>query len=199
MKLRSLLAVAIFAPAVALAAPQSGSSLSGVQVGGFLGYETSDFSGFALRLDGEIPFRDLSPTVKMSWVGSIGYSWLSWNYLPGYSVSAGLFKLVPAARFTLPLNPQFEVFGDAGIGIAHVGVSVEYADPFPPFGRLTASTSSTNLMMRFGVGAWYKANPQLKVGAMLDFDPIFGDFGTSGYGVGTENTFSILVGLMYRI
>ncbi len=57
-------------------------------------------------------------------------------------------------------------------------------------------------MMRIGAGAWFQATPQLKVGAMLEFDPIFGDFGGSfagGAGNGSQNTFNILVGTMYRL
>ncbi len=97
MKLRSLLALALFAPAAVLAAPAakapaaktaaapaksaaapaSSSPMQGLEVGGFVGYETDDVSGLSLRLDAELPFRDLSPQVKLSFVGSIGYSRLT--------------------------------------------------------------------------------------------------------------------------
>lgn len=209
MKLSKLLAVALLAPAVALAAPAkkpapatpaasstSSSGLPGLEVGGFLGYETADFSGISLRLDGELPFRDLSPEVKLSLVGSLGYSRLSWD-IPFGDVTANLLKIVPAARFTLPLNPQFALFGDAGLGLAYVSVKVEQNVPF--FGNVSASDSSLNLMMRLGVGAWYYVNPQLKLGAMLELDPIFGDFGTSTGGVSSQNTFLIQVGGMFKI
>ena len=148
MKLRSLVAVALLAPAVALAAPtagtksttkagarttstpakpaassSSGSStdgtpLAGLEVGGFIGYETDDLSGLSLRFDGEVPFRELSPQVKLSLVGSFGYSHLTWDPVPWAKFTANVFKFVPAARFTLPLNEQFSVFGDAGLGLA---------------------------------------------------------------------------------
>lgn len=217
MKLRSLIAVSLLVPAVALAAPSGSGSksrpapvkpsavssttgsgqLQGLQVGGFVGYETDDASGLGLRLDGEIPFRDLSPQVKLSFVGSLGYSRLGWDF-PFTDVTVNVVKIVPAARFTLPLNPQFEVFGDAGLGLAYVSVNVE--QNIPGFGNYSVSDSTINLMMRLGAGAWFKANEQLKVGAMLELDPFFGDFGFNANGIGgSQNTFSLLVGAMFRI
>jgi opacity protein-like surface antigen len=217
MKIRTLLAVALLAPAVALAAPASkssaapaasssptaGTALEGLEVGGFIGYETADLSGLSLRLDGELPFRTLTQPgattpVKLSWVGSLGYSYLTWDPIPSAKMTANVFKLVPAARFTLPLNPQFSVFGDAGLGLAYVRASVDFSGPYAWVG--SQSASSINLMMRLGVGGWYTVNPKLKLGAMLEFDPVFGDYGYSGYGVGaSQNTFLIQVGGMFKL
>ena len=199
MKLRSLLAAALLAPAVAFAAPAksapASNPLEGLQVGGFIGYETDDVSGLSLRLDGEIPFRDLSPQVKLSFVGSLGYSRLTDSQF-GADITANVFKFVPAARFTMPLNPQFSVFGDVGLGLAYVSATV--SSPF--FADITDST--VNLMMRFGVGGWYHVNDRLKVGAMLELDPIFGDFGFSsanGLNGSSQTTFLFQVGMMYRL
>ena len=148
MKLRSLLALALFAPAAVLAAPAakapaaktaaapaksaaapaSSSPMQGLEVGGFIGYETDDVSGLSLRLDAELPFRDLSPQVKLSFVGSIGYSRLTDSQF-GVDFTANVLKFVPAARFTMPVNPQFSVFGDAGLGLAYVGAKVEHERP----------------------------------------------------------------------
>jgi hypothetical protein len=190
----------------------AGTAMEGLEVGGFLGYETADFSGVALRVDGELPFRALTEPgaktqVKLSWVGSLGYSRLWWDYgfggLGGYKATANVFKLVPAARFSIPLNEKFSVFGDAGLGLVHIGVTVETPSYFVPFfgnvGGGTASYSSTNLMMRIGAGGWFQVNPKLKVGAMLEFDPIFGDFGGSANGLGAQNTWLILGGAMFRL
>ena len=194
MKLRTLLAVALLTPAVALAAPASGTGVPGLQVGGFIGYETADVSGLALRADGEIPFRDLAPQVKMSWVGSLGYSHLTWDTFGG-TFTANVLKLVPAARFTVPLNPQFSVFGDVGLGLAYVSGTIDVP------GFFSSTDSTLNLMMRFGVGAWYHASDRIKVGAMLELDPIFGDFGYSKNGIAatSQTTFNFLVGMMYRL
>jgi hypothetical protein len=52
-------------------------------------------------------------------------------------------------------------------------------------------------MMRLGVGAWYQVNPQLKLGAILEIDPVFGDFGFSG--ADSQSLFSIQVGGMFRL
>lgn len=219
MKLSKLLAVALLTPAVALAAPPksgkstsstsssrpaaassaktsatSGSQVEGLEVGGFLGYETDDVSGLSLRLDAELPFRELSPQVKLSLVGSFGYSYLSDDEL-GVDFSAHVIKLVPAARFTMPLNEQFSVFGDAGLGLAYVRAKIDY--PSGPFIPPDQTDSSINIMMRLGVGAFYQLNPQLKLGAMLEFDPIFGDFGFSG--ADSQSTFLVQVGGMFKL
>ena len=221
MNLSKLFAVALLAPVVAFAAPagsktttksaakpaassgstsaMAGSPLEGLEVGGFLGYETDDLSGFSLRVDGEVPFRELSPQVRMSLVGSLGYSRLTWDPFPNWKFTANVIKLIPAARFTMPLNEQFSVFGDAGLGLAYVSAKVEYDSPFGGAG-FSGSDSSINLMMRLGVGAWYHVNPQLKVGAMLELDPVFGDYGYAGNGIGGgQNTFLIQVGGMFKI
>jgi hypothetical protein len=203
MTIRTFLAAALLAPTLALAAPQSKSTsaqsattqspTSGLELGGFIGYETADFSGLALRLDGEMPFRNLGPQVKLSFVGSLGYSYLTWDAF-GATFKSNLFKIVPAARFTIPVAPQFDVFGDVGLGIAHASVSVDV----PFYG--TVSDSSTNLMMRFGAGGWYHVNPKIKLGAMIDLDPIFGDYATSTNGYGSSQTFwSILFGAMFQL
>jgi opacity protein-like surface antigen len=206
MTIRKLLAVALLAPTVALAAPASKSKAppaeaapaeqplgTGLEVGGFLGYEAADFSGLALRVDGVLPFRDLAPQVKLSFVGSIGYSHLTWDVF-GVTATANMLKFVPAARFSVPVAPQFEVFGDVGLGIAYTKVSVDV----PGFGEV--SDSSTNLMMRLGAGGWYNVNPKIKVGAMIDIDPVFGNFGTSTDGVAKSETFwSLLVGAMFKL
>lgn len=214
MKLRSLVAVSLLVPAVALAAPAgskaaskpasrpaastapTGAGLQGLQVGGWLGYETDDVGGLALRADAELPFRDLTPQLKLSFVGSLGYSRLGWD-IPFGDFTANVFKLVPAARFTMPLNPQFEVFGDVGLGLAYVSVSIEQNFLGE---RFKADDSTVNIMMRFGVGAFYRVNEQLKVGAMIELDPYFGDFGFNANGVGgSQTTFNILGGAMFRI
>ena len=216
MKIRTLLAVALLAPAVALAAPASkssaapaasssptaGTALEGLEVGGFIGYETADLSGLSLRLDGELPFRTLTQPgattpVKLSWVGSLGYSYLTWDPIPSAKMTANVFKLVPAARFTMPVNEKFSVFGDAGLGLAYISTSVDFASWT---GLGSASDSSLNIMMRLGVGAFYQVNPQFRVGGMLELDPVFGNYGYSGNGIGkSQNTFLIQAGGMYRL
>jgi opacity protein-like surface antigen len=217
MRLSKLLAVALLAPAVALAAPPksgkstssskpaaassaktsatAGSPMEGLEVGGFIGYETDDVSGLSLRLDAEVPFRELSPQVKMSLVGSFGYSYLTDEPGFGVKVTAHVLKLVPAARFTMPLNEQFSVFGDAGLGLAYVRGKIDYPNGF--FVPADQTDSTINIMMRLGVGAWYQVNPQLKLGAILEIDPVFGDFGFSG--ADSQSLFSIQVGGMFRL
>jgi opacity protein-like surface antigen len=193
MKLRSLVAVALLAPAAAFAAQPSKSG-SGVEVGGFIGYETDDVSGLALRFDGEVPLKQLAPQLQLSVVGSIGYSYLTdSNGFDGVDFKSHVFKFVPALRFTVPLNQQFSLFGDAGLGLAFVHAKIEGTGPFGG----STSDNSVNLMMRFGGGAWFHVNPQLKLGMMLEVDPIFGDYGFNG--ANSQTTFNILFGAMFRM
>ena len=206
MTVRTLLAVALLAPAVAFAAPASSPSKtapaqqtydSGVAVGGFVGYETADVSGLSLRLDGEFPFKDLSPQVRLSWVGSFGYSHLTTGSFAGGDFTANVFKFVPAARFTFPLAQQFSVTGDLGLGLAIVSASINFPGVPGFIPGFTESHSSVNLMMRIGAGAWYDVNPKTRLGLMLEFDPIFGDFGFTG--ASSQTTFLIQGGAMFKL
>ncbi len=212
MKLRSLFALALAAllvPVVATAAPapraapaaktrsvESASPMDNVTIGGFVGYESDDLSGPALRLDAEVPFRALAPQVNLSWVGSIGFSHLSKD-VGGYGVSAdwtaNILKLIPAARFSFAVNPQFTLFADGGLGLYYASQTVEAVawDPFNGYYKVSGSKSETSLMMRIGGGAWYEVNPKTRIGASIEFDPYFGDF--------DQNTFVIQAGAMFKL
>jgi hypothetical protein len=196
------LSVPIWAVAVAglvagnaSAAPPARSPLDGLLVGGLAGYETADVAGLSLRVDAELPSRDLGSRLKLSWVGSICYSRLTESLPPFSDFKSDMVKAVPSMRFTLPLSPSFDVFGDVGAGLAFVAARLESHVPF--FGDTSVSSNSLNFMMRFGAGAWLHLSPALKVGALLELDPIFGDYGMSG--AASQTTFNVLAGAMYRL
>lgn len=198
MTLRAALALALLAPAAALAAPAAGAA-GGPEVGGFVGYETADFSGPALRLDAELPVRQQWRKVKLSLVGSLGYSRLTWS--PGYGVkgTADVVKLAPALRFTVPVATKLSVFGDAGLGVAWVSVKVTLP---AAFAAPNVNDSTFNVLLRLGAGAWYHASEQLKLGVLLELDPFFGDFGfrsVAGVSAGSQTTFLALLGGQYRL
>jgi opacity protein-like surface antigen len=203
MKARSLLAVALaalLAPAAAVAAPAkskparaaaeapSQSGMQGLTLGGFVGYETDDVSGLSLRFDGELPFRALSPQVNLSWVGSLGYSRLTEDLGGGFDFVANVIKIIPAARFSFPINPQLTLFGDAGLGLYYASWEVDVPSFF---GTTSLDDSEFSLMMRIGGGAWYQLNEKTRLGAMLEFDPFFGDF--------DQTTFLIQAGAMFTL
>jgi opacity protein-like surface antigen len=205
MKARTLLAAvvaALLVPAVATAAPakpaarpaarssSGGSQLQGLSIGGFVGFETDDLSGLSLRVDGELPLTALAPQVNLSGVGSIGYSRLTDDLGFGLNATANILKFIPAARFTFPLNPQFSLFGDAGLGLYYASTTVEFVNPITG-GKASVDDSEFSLMMRIGGGAWYQVNEQTRIGAMVEFNPYFGDF--------DQNTFLIEVGAMFRL
>lgn len=217
MTLRPVLAALLLVPALTLAAPAparpaprparpaapakaaaSPSTTGRLEVGGFAGYETADFSGPSLRADAELPVRPLSRGVKLSVVGSVGYSRLTWS--PGFSVegAADVVKLVPALRFTLPVAPKVSAFADAGLGLAWVQADIDLP---PAFNAADVGDSTWNVMLRLGAGAWLHATDRLKLGVLLELDPILGDFGfASAPGVtgGSQTTFVAQLGAQYR-
>lgn len=178
----------------ASAALPPGSRLSELRVGGFAGYETDDLSGVAIRADAELPVRDLTPEVRLSGVGSFGYSRLTEGVRFG-DLTSDVLKLVPSARLSVAVAPKVSLFGDLGLGLAFVSARTETNVPF--FGRSSVSASSANLMLRLGAGAWYHVSAQVDVGAMLELDPILGDYAFSGFR--SQTTFLVLGGLTYRL
>ncbi len=165
------------------ATPADTSSTSQLAFDGWLGYESGDLSGLKLQVDGVMPYKRLSPQVDLSFVGSLGYSYLT-KSAAGADVTGNLLKLVPAARFTVPLTPEFSVFGDAGAGLYLDWVSTSFLGQ-------SASSSGAGFMLRFAVGGFYKMNPKLQLGVMLDLDPMFGDY--------DNTTFSFMGGLRYQL
>lgn len=165
------------------------STADALTVGGFIGFETGDLTGFALRADGELPFQQLSPQVKLSFVGSLGFTHFSKDVGAYGTLSFNLVKLVPAARFTLPLNPQFDLYGDAGLGLYYYSATAKTS--FPGFPTVEATSSGVSLMMRLGAGGFYKVNPKVRIGAELGILPYFGKVDTTD--------FSIMAGAMFAI
>jgi opacity protein-like surface antigen len=186
------------APAKPAAKPADGAA-GGLEVGGFAGYETADFSGLSLRADAELPVRQLARKVKLSVVGSLGYSRLTWS--PGFGVkgTANVVKLVPALRFTLPVAPKLSLFADAGLGLAYVSTTIDLP---PAFNAPDVTDSTFNVMLRVGAGAWYHATERLKLGVLLELDPILGDFGfrsAAGVTSGSQTTFLAQLGAQVRL
>ncbi len=201
MNVRSLLAVALAAllvpfaasaqtrrtpPRAAPAAAAPAPAADSFSLGGWLGYETGDADGFQLRADGELPFQQLTPQLKLSLVGSIGYTFAGYDTFGG-DVSVNRLKIVPAARFTFPLNPQLSFFGDAGLGLHYTSVSFDYG-----FGYGNDfDDSSLGLMLRFAVGAFFQVAPQVRLGGQLVLDPMFGDY--------NDTTFAVMAGAMFQL
>ncbi len=163
----------------ATTASSTGSSRA-LSVGGLVGAELGDLDGFALRMDGEIAIIPLSPKVSLSGVASVGYSRLSED-VPVFDISWNMFKVIPAARLTIPAAPQISLYGDAGIGFYYgsftskwsaLGVSYETTD------------SKTGVMMRFGVGGLYELNPKLRLSGEISVHPYLGDAEATSWTLG---------------
>jgi hypothetical protein len=169
--------------------------MQGLSIGGFIGYETDDVSGLMLRADAELPFRALSPAVNLSWVGSLGYSRLSDDLGNDLDFTVNLIKIIPAARFSFPISPEFTLFADGGLGLYYASWTIDTFDfnPNPPFNLIRSEfdDSEFSLMMRFGGGGFFQVNETTRIGAMLELDPLFGDF--------DQTLFSIQVGAMFQL
>lgn len=176
-------------------APARDAPRTDLELGGFVGYEADNVSGVSYRLDGALPLAALGPRVSLSALVSVGYSRLT-DAVGFMSLEADVLKLVPAARFEVPLGARFSVFADVGFGVAYVSAHLASRNP-AAVTVTTPSDHSVNAMMRVGVGAWYHAAPWLKVGALAELDPIFGDFAYAG--AAAQSTFLVQGGMMFRL
>ena len=158
-------------------------------VGGFIGFETGDLTGLALRADVELPFQQLSPQVKLSLVGSLGYTHFGKD-IPFGDITFNVVQLIPAARFTLPINPQFDLYGDGGLGLYYYRFTSKAT--LPPFALVVDdSGSGLGILMRLAVGGFYKVNPQLRLGAEVGILPYFNKIDTTDL--------TIMVGAMFAL
>jgi hypothetical protein len=162
---------------------------AGLSVGGFIGYESGDLAGLTLRLDGELPVQQLTPQIAFSVVGSLGYTHFSKD-IPGGDLKFNIFNLVPAARFTLPVNPQIDLYGDAGLGLYYYSFTSTVNLPFG-LGTAKDSGSGTGIMMRIAAGGFYKVNPKTRLGAEIGIVPYFNKVDTTD--------FEIVVGAMFTL
>lgn len=172
-----------------------GAPRSSLELGAFAGYEADNVSGVSVRLDAALPVTELGPRVSLAAVASAAYARLSDTF--GFlELEADVFKLVPSARLGVPLGSRFSLFADVGFGVAYV--SARLASNNPAVVKVSApSDRSLNAMMRLGAGAMYHLTRWLKVGAMAEVDPIFGDFAYAG--AATQTTFLVQGGMMFRL
>jgi opacity protein-like surface antigen len=159
----------------------------GLRLAGLLGFEFANGdTGLALRGDGEMRIADLAPNLHLSGVLSLGYSRFSDDNFR-VDVTTNLVKLVPALRLTIPVAPQFGVYGDAGLGLYYASTTVR-----DNLSGLDASDSDVDFTMRFAAGAFFDLNERLRLGAELGVNPYFGD-------LVDDTTWTLLASLSYRL
>ncbi len=199
MYVRSVPLAFAIAAAIVLAGPSSASAQARrpigsttAQIGPLIGFEDSKYdTGLALRFDGEFPFEALSPAVRLSFVGSVGYTHFnsSAGFFAGSNETLNIFKLTPAARFSFGQSPVFRPYADAGIGLHYARISAPCG--VDQFGNVVdCSDSDVSLHFRFAGGLLYQVNPGLGLGAEVDMIPYFGKV--------DDNTFSLLFTLAFR-
>jgi opacity protein-like surface antigen len=183
----SLAALLLSLPVAAAAAPARAPAGGGTEIGAFIGLEDGDGdTGFSLRLDGEFPYSALNPDVRLSFVGSVG--WSRWDFDTGFGgadASLNILKFVPAARFSFGRSPTLRPYADAGIGLYYARQSVD----IPGFG--SDSSSDVSILMRFAGGLQFQLSPTMSLGAEIGLTPYFGDV--------DDTTFSLMFGAMFRM
>ena len=171
----------------------STSNSSSMSAGLLIGME--DFSGdtgLALRADGVIGVKYLAPRVLLSGIVSLGYT--NWGTSSGSidpftgngitaSSSLNMLKIIPAARFTFDIAPQFDLYADAGLGFyyAHAALKTTTTTPGFPNTVVEASASDTGVLMRFAGGATFALTPSFRLGAEAGFNPYFGDIDQTSF------------------
>jgi len=149
-----VLAALLAVPAAAHAQTRrTGSSGSGIWLGGMFGLEAGNESGLQIRGDGEVPLARLAPTLQLSGVGSLSYAWLSNN--------TGVLELVPAARLNWEATPMVGAYGDVGLGF---------------FNHSQHSHTDVGAVMRFAAGGYYQMNSITRLFAEVGLHPHFGDY-----------------------
>jgi hypothetical protein len=178
-------------PAIALAqvAPRSASGASkpivgslelGAGIGLGIPFESGIGAGFKLNFDGFYGVTQLAPGVVLQAGGNIG-----WTHNGGdFDASYNFFDFLPTARFRFAAGPQLFFYGDAGLGLAIVSVSVT------SFGFST-SDSSAAFLVKLGGGLGYSVTPELS----LTFEPAFNFYVKDG----SITQFTMLAGVLYRL
>jgi hypothetical protein len=185
-----LAAVALALPGAASAQVRSGRT--GTALGLLLGFEDGNGdTGLALRVDGEFPLQALSPQVRLSMVGSVGYS--RWTYNAGFFTdrdnTLGILKFTPAVRFSFGQHPLLRPYADAGLGLHYARFTVRFPDGFG--GVDSRSESDIGVHMRFAGGLLFQVTPGFSLGGELDLIPYFGDV--------DDNTFGLLFHASFRL
>ncbi|HEY6004923.1 MAG TPA: outer membrane beta-barrel protein [Anaeromyxobacter sp.] len=164
----------------------------GTQLGVLVGFEDgSGDTGLALRLDGEWYWQALSPQVRLSFVGSVGFSHWSFNagFFQAPSSTLNIFKLTPAVRFSFGNSPVIRPYADVGIGLHYASFTFKERDIFGNV--FSVSDSDVSVHMRFAGGLLFHVSPGLSLGGEIDFTPYFGDV--------DDNTFSLLFVAQFRM
>ncbi len=146
----------LFVAAALLAAPAAAHAQTkgnGTWVGGLLGLEAGDESGFQLRFDGEVPLARLAPTVALEGVGTVSFASLSHD--------VKVWEFMPAARINWSASQMFGLYGDVGLGLAVASVG---------------SHSETGAAMRFLGGAYYQMNPSTRFVGEIGLHPHWGNY-----------------------
>jgi hypothetical protein len=203
MRLLASLAVVVASLAASPALAQGRSPMSAAVLAGF---EDGDGpAGLALRFDGELHQRPLSPGVGFSIVGSIGYSHFSdeggyydyyFDYDSRWETSVGVFKIIPAARFTFGRSQAIRPYVDAGLGLYYASWS--YSETayvgYPYYGNVSSEfdDSEVGVLLRLAAGLTFQVSPGLSLGGEIGVTPYLGDYAD-------DSTMSLMFAAQFRL
>jgi hypothetical protein len=192
------LPVASLAQAPGSAPPGQSRGATAMRPAFLLGLEDGDGpAALSLRFDAEFPQRALAPDVGFSIVASVGYSHRSdeataFDYR--WEQSLGIFKLVPAARFTFGSH-AIRPYADVGLGLYRASWSFEETEywGYPYYGDVTTrfEDSELGLMLRLAGGISFQVNERFGLGAEIGFSPYLGD-------VVDDTTFNLMAAATFR-
>ena len=108
------------------------------------------------RLTGELMygFMDLSPQARLSLGGRGAFSYHGGDF----NNSIWILEAVPDAKLAFALAPNLAVYGDVGLGLAVLHVSVDLG----AFGG-SASDSTLAVTFQFGAGVSYAVSPNMNL------------------------------------
>jgi hypothetical protein len=206
MRLLASLAVVVASLAASPALAQGRSPMRAAVLVGF--EDGNGPAGLALRFDGELEQRPLSPGVGFSLVGSIGYSHFSddggyydyYGYDNTWETTTGVFKIIPAARFTFGRSQALRPYVDAGLGLYYASwgytASETFYDPYTyPYyftGQVEYDDSEVGVLLRLAAGLTFQVSPGLALGAEIGFTPYLGDFAD-------DSTMNLMFAAQFRL
>ena len=177
--LRAGLAALALAVAPALAAAQGGE-VGSLKLGGSIGLFASSFdtTGVQLRLDGTYTFSELQPRLYLEGAGHLAAMF--------GSNDVSVWEAVPKARLRYALSDQLSVYGDVGLGLAILHVSIPDI-----FGGGSENTLSA--IIRFAGGVLYAIRPD-KI--WLTLEPVGINVYTAS---GSGFAYTLLAGVLVRL
>jgi hypothetical protein len=154
-------------------AARGASEVGALWFGGGLGLDlASGYTGFAVRLQMVYTLSEIDPKLYFELVGNVSAS---------FGSNSQFYGIIPAARIRYGVSPKVAIYGDGGIGLDIVHVSV-------------GGFSETKLggILHFGSGFLVNLSPRVN----LMIEPV--GVNVHFYSGGSTFIYGIMVGALFR-